>query len=71
MNVGSLVEYRPKRQRMGIGVIQDIRLTTDSEGLEKKEMLIRWQGVTYPKPFGAGKSKVTWIMEDHLTVVSE
>jgi len=56
---------------MGIGVIQDIRLTTDSEGLEKKEMLIRWQGVTYPKPFGAGKSKVTWIMEDHLTVVSE
>ena len=72
MNVGSLVEYKSKHNvRLGIGVIQDVRKTADSEGDMKQEMLIRWQGVTYPKPFGKGKSKVTWILEDHLFVISE
>ena len=72
MNVGSLVEYRSKHNtRLGIGVIQDVRKTTNSDGIEKQEMLIRWQGDTYPKPFGTNKSKVTWILEDHLHVISE
>ena len=72
MNIGSLVEYRSKQAtRLGIGVIQSVRKITDSDGVEKREMLIRWQGDSWPKPMGSGKNKITWIMEDHLFVISE